>query len=246
MYAIRKSVDNIKQLSAIHREKSVIIWLMAERFDCDFFQGFSAATLIRENEDIEITPLGDGKTLAVRSDGQLLLYIIGGRQIVTRERLEILSLCSRIKRGNGVYSASKLIEDILSSDGIPVLNWAPGKWFFSRGRIVSDLINKFSPSSLYIGDTTLRHELWGMPSLMSAARRKGMKVIAGSDPLPLAREEKFIGSYGFTMTGKFDPSHPAESVCALLKDPEVSVNIFGKRNSFFDFCRRQFMIMTHR
>ena len=110
----------------------------------------------------------------------------------TREGLEILSLSSTLNLGDRENTIDDVIKSVIDSGGIPALNWAPGKWFFSRGKIVKRIIEKYPPKDLVIGDTTLRTSLWPMPKLMAAAQERGFKVIAGSDPLPFDGEEKYI------------------------------------------------------
>jgi len=61
-------------------------------------------------------------------------YPGGGRQIVTRERLEILGLAMR--RRFLMACPPRVIQRIVEAGGIPVLPGSPGKWLFARGQLV--------------------------------------------------------------------------------------------------------------
>jgi hypothetical protein len=79
---------------------------------------------------------------------------------------------------------------------------------------------------------------------MLRSRKKGFKIIAGSDPLPFEEEEYQIGKYGFSVSAEFDESKPAESMRNILRDRALPFNFIGKRNNLLTFSRRQFKIMT--
>jgi len=138
----------------------------------------------------------------------------------------------------------EIIQRVRANGGLPVLNWAPGKWFFGRGRVVAETLAACSPQELLIGDTTLRNTLWPVPRLMQRARQSGFRIIAGSDPLPFAGEERLVGSYGFTLTGDFSPEKPATSLLKLLSDSACQIDFIGKRNNPITFAKRQFKIMA--
>ena len=111
------------------------------------------------------------------------VHLIAGRQFVAVERIEILGLAVELELADGL-PAAEFVERILAAGGVPVLSWAPGKWFFKRGRVVGELMQRFGAQVL-LGDTTLRPLGWGAPCLMRAGRRQGLRVVAGSDPLPV-------------------------------------------------------------
>jgi hypothetical protein len=112
---------------------------------------------------------------------------------------------------------------------VPVLNWAPGKWFFRRGEIVRELLGTFSSDQLRVGDTTLRPTVWGEPPLMRWAAGNGFAVLAGSDPLPFPGEEAYLGTYASVFECLFDADRPVTSVRECLLSPSVRVQRCGKR-----------------
>ena len=127
--------------------------------------------------------------------------------------------------------------------GIPALNWAPGKWFGKRGKIVDEQIEKQSAENIFLGETTMRPTVWLKPKLIKKAEQKGFRVIAGSDPLPFKGEDNEIGSFGFTVEGEFDPANPAQSLKNIFSDQIKKLTLIGKRNNVFKFAKRQYKIM---
>ena len=117
---------------------------------------------------------------------------------------------------------------MLEAGGVPVVGWAPGKWFFGRGKIVASLIESCDPGQLAVGDTILRATCWAEPLLMRAARRRGCTVLAGSDPLPFAGEEVRAGTYATVLEGAFDKQKPRSSLRELLQTGSACT--MGRRN----------------
>lgn len=210
---------------------------LVERSDCNFFSD------IRENEDrlikagSELTLRKQKGVISVMVKGDTCLSIFPGRQIVTSERIEILSLTldDRIKDG---LPADTVVNQIIDRGGVPVISWAPGKWFFERGKLIEKLIDGMNPESVLIGDTSLRPTIWRKPLLMKKAERAGYKIIAGSDPLPFAGEELNLGTYGSLINGSLDSEVPIESIRSLLTNPDIEIKSIGRRNSMIAATRR--------
>ncbi len=118
-----------------------------------------------------------------------------------------------------------------------MIAWAVGKWFFSRGKVVSQLIDQFSSSQLGIGDTSLRPCGWLTPLLMRKAQRKGFRTLAGSDPLPVRGEEKRPGCYVSHMALEGNSLHPEEAIRYILSENAV-IEPAGKRGSIFEVAFR--------
>lgn len=116
------------------------------------------------------------------------LFLISGRQVVTKERLEFSVLFSTEDIDDGL-SFEQLNSSIGSS--VLTLNWSPGKWMFERAEVVRKLVDE-NPD-LILCDTSLRFKGFPMPEVMKLENN----VIAGSDPFPLENEEHRVGSYGF-------------------------------------------------
>lgn len=202
--------------AARHLRGDARILALTERHDCHAFRdnAFRGDRI-------------DAETLRVETGGQPL-YVLAGRQIVTRERLEVLALgCdTAMADGQPIRDALARARD---AGGIPVLAWAPGKWFFRRGKVVVGVLDAEPAGSLLIGDSSLRPTLWPEPDLMTYAHQKGFHVVAGSDPLPVPGEEAYVGTYGIACEGDFDEARPAASMKRLFLDPASEFMTRGRR-----------------
>jgi hypothetical protein len=202
---------------------------LAERSDCRFFRRLREGDL-RPPAGMEIEfPEQDGAWIEAGDAGRLA--VAAGRQIVTRERLELLCLGADADIADGVAfrDAARAARE---AGGVPVLPWSPGKWWGRRAGEVERVLAEMSPADLLIGDTTLRPLGWGEPLLMARARRRGFRIAAGSDPLPFAGEECRVGSYAVAIEGEaFDASRPATELRRLLRGPAAGCVRVGRRGS---------------
>ncbi len=248
-FALQGGIENLKALSCRltqdgASQHAYMVWLLAERYDCNFFEKLKEKGSGLKRYGFSVYRSGEKEALIVETSENATLFIIAGRQVVTRERLEILSFFSNTLWEDRKYSVYEILQRVKDSGGIPAINWAPGKWFFKRGRLVEDVIENCTSKDLFICDTSLRNTLWPVPRLMVKAKKRGLKVVAGSDPLPFEGEERYIGAYGTLLKGRFDAGRPAASLRALFRDT-ADIKLLGKRNSPITFCRRQYKIMKY-
>jgi len=220
---------------AVHGEAPVKVLCLTERRECSFFRGFCTGSVEIPGGGCTVHVHGEDAVIISREGGEDLLLVLPGRQIVTRERLEVLALTVDVDIPDGLPLV-EVVSRVQGAGAIPVLNWAPGKWLFGRGRVIARAISTASPEELLIGDTTLRPEGWGEPRLMKRARLRGFRTIAGSDPLPCAGEESNIGRYGVLVEADFNWREPAGSIRRALRSSPLSVA--GKRGSFSEVWRR--------
>lgn len=236
-YGIKLALDTLRTNLSLLDGQAVSMAFLAERSDCHFFVEFEANAARSLSSEMEIRYLDNA--LHLREAGYPDLYIFPGRQIITREKLEILSLTTDRQIPDGLR-AREVIDRIRRENGLPVLSWAPGKWFFKRKKVVEDLLAANQPGSLLIGDTTLRPTCWLQPLLMRKAVRKGFTVISGSDPLPFAGEEQVMGRYGISIDSDFDLYDPVRSIRSLLAQPGLKPSLIGRRGGLLTTFLRLF------
>jgi hypothetical protein len=202
---------------------------LAERYDCDYFNRIknNGQQILGNKFKVEVA--GEENALVISADDGDQLYLYAGRQIVSRERIEILALATDFVT-TAEWDARKVVEHVIEKGGIPVISWAPGKWFFKRKKVVQDLIDQFNPGEILIGDTTLRPHIWKEPDLMYSASQKGFSIVAGSDPLPFEGEEKYLGCFGSLIEGEISDNEPVSSIRSILKTPGKTFNRVGRRN----------------
>jgi len=233
-------VRNLDRMTSKMRTEGQNVFKMAflvEPANCHFFEQLRDKRIDCSMLNADVVPGNDGLSLSFVQQGICRLCLIAGKQIVTRERIEILGV-PLMQTIPDNLPAQDVINCIVENNGIPVLPWAPGKWFFRRGRLVKELIDNSSPTELAVCDTSLRPILWPLPALMRRAGKKGLVFIAGSDPLPLPGEEKQMGSYGFVYNGPFDKEQPAHSVRQLLSSSPDAIIPAGRRNNILQVFHR--------
>lgn len=214
---------------------------LTERHDCHAYQDLlksAAAGAAGPAERARLEVLENGKSIAFRDrEGLPPLFILPGRQIATRERLEVLCIGGDASIPDG-EPAELTIRRIGEVGALPVLAWAVGKWLFKRRRVVNGLLDRFGPERLWIGDSAMRPVFWPTPGPMRRALRQNYRVLAGSDPLPKAGDERQAGRYATLVDGVWDREQPAASLLAALKNPKTGIRRIGSRCGVFEFTGR--------
>jgi len=201
---------------------------LAERSDCRYFAGIREGLVTIPDEGPRLRSANEENAVVLSDGDERQLYLFAGRQVVTAERIEILALTVDVAPTDGL-PAREVVEAILDEGGIPVLSWAPGKWFFSRKQVVLDLISRFRPDQILLGDTTLRPTVWPEPFVMRRAARREFNIIGGSDPLPFPGEERYMGRYATLLNGPFEPDRPVSSIREILRRPDAACIRVGER-----------------
>jgi hypothetical protein len=184
----------------------------------------------------EVEETCEPETLVVRR-GSTRLKVIAGRQLVTRERLEVLALgtTASLPEGEAIETTLAAVRD---AGAAAVLPWGVGKWLGARGAVVARILADPKWRHVVLGDNGNRLELGPEPAQFALARRSGRAVLPGSDPLPLPGEEARVGAYGFAVDVALDPLRPAAALLALLRSGSAYV-AFGRREPLARFVGNQ-------
>jgi hypothetical protein len=176
----------------------------------------------------------DAWIVARHDDQRAPIHIASGRQIVTRERLEVAALGTTRVVADG-QPMEQVIDNLLSEDALLVLPWGFGKWMGNRGKIVERMLERYGPERLLLGDNGGRAALSTRPPLFSLAESTGRIVIAGTDPLPFATESARVGSYASLVQAGDAPSSLMQTLRTLRKSPPI----LGRRASLPYFVKSQ-------
>ena len=182
----------------------------------------------------------DGSAVRIKSADNWRLWVIAGRQIVSAENIEVLSLLSSYRFENGL-PAQALIDAIHGQSGLPVLPWGAGKWMGKRGEIVSGIVRS-GQRPVFLGDNGGRPGIWPRGRLFSEAQAREIKILPGTDPLPLKWEQQRPGSFGFAVAGDLDSRCPAQSLRKLILNPETRLEAFGRPATLWSFIKNQIAI----
>ena len=206
------------------------VLLLARARDEPAFDTVSARLERAENQRWRVvSPTESESARLVRTSDQATLFLIQGFQVRTRSGLEVLALASTASVPDGDELAPT-VHSVQSCGAITVIPWGVGKWFGRRGRQVRQVLGVPTRVPLFVGDNSGRPSLMAEPQLFSTARSLGIYVLPGSDPLPVAGQERTIGRYGLLLDG-FESSEPTGSVrdrLMALRDQPVA---FGNRES---------------
>jgi hypothetical protein len=176
--------------------------------------------------------------------GSTHLALIAGRQIVTRERLEVLALGTTAAFPEG-QPIDKTLAAVREAGAAAVLPWGVGKWFGARGAVVDRILADPQWSHVHLGDNGNRLALSPDPQRFAAARRAGRAVLPGSDPLPLPGDEARVGAYGLAIDVDLDELRPAAALLAALENG-APFAAFGRRSGVTDFIGKQLKLRLRR
>ena len=185
----------------------------------------------------------DDSALVVRSPANADIIVLAGSQIVTSERLEVLALATARRYPDGRSMRDTLAA--LAADGVPaVIPWGFGKWWFGRGRFLSELVSSSEPRSFFLGDNGGRPVATPRPKLFSEAERRGFRILPGTDLFPYTSQQRKAGSFGFVLDSWRVGSRPATEFRSELARLERSPPAFGSRVNLFEFTWLQVAMNT--
>lgn len=183
----------------------------------------------------------ESTVVVARHDNGSRLFIISGRQIQTREGLELLALCTNFAHADAL-AVDISIAKVLETGGVAILPWGFGKWLGERGKHVMRLINGPARHGLLLGDNSGRVAGLRDPSQFEMAKRVGMNVLAGTDPLPFPSQQLRVGKYGSYLRGRFDEGKASASIRSLLQDGRAAPTTYGNRERPAAFLANQLRI----
>ncbi len=181
---------------------------------------------------------GEPESLRVAGPGAPALFIVAGRQIVTQENLEVLALGTADSFADGL-PLSQVVDRVRSAGALPVIPWGFGKWLGNRGATLTRYLESTTPENLFLGDNGGRPSLWPDPLHFKLARHKGIRILPGSDPLPMSSEAWRAGSYGFSFHAPLNAASPWRSVKATFLEENFSPRSYGAREKPYRFLRNQ-------
>lgn len=192
-----------------------------------------------------IHSIHEGTALVAESFDNDRLYIVPGRQIITEENLEVLIIGGSediLHKHPLMYYFEKY-----SKDRLIVIPWGVGKWLGKRGRVLNQAIYQASQLEFALADNSGRPSCWRKVPQFDGARRLGKHIFAGSDPLPLAGQQKKVGTYGVAFLSNQTPENLVfclrKTMLELTRD---QIRIYGGVDGLFDFAISQFLLRLRR
>jgi len=237
-YSLQRAFSTLADRFMAIDPQAIKIACLTERYDCDYFQELREGRTGDLDSDFSVDREPNGNFLRVRrSTDNLEFSLLPGRQVVAQERIEVIGLNHPKHIADGT-PAKDIVDRILDNGGTPMLAWSPGKWFFGRGKVILSLLQRYSPTEMLIGDTSLRPQGWARPFIVRKAQCMGYKVIAGSDPLPFAGEEENFGTYFSQADGEFEQQNAVDILHSLVSDASIKLKSTGNRSNPVAFAQR--------
>lgn len=191
-------------------------------------------------EQFRITAL-DSTALRFTVDGEDL-YLFSGFQVTTSERIEVLALLPERPIASGM-SLHETAAAIGEANGIIVFPWSPGKWLGRRGVLVRDFLRE--RPECWVGDIPMRW--WGRWQTLKVAGVNDLRVLYGSDPLPISGDEGVAGtlaSHLLSPQGVGNGKSESDKVLTLLRHRRTVFERVGPYQPLAESCLRWLRVMT--
>lgn len=195
-------------------------------------------------DDWQVAPAGDEReTVIARRDGAAVV-IVCGRQLRTKDGLEVLALGTNETFPDGLPLAAA-IAAVQGSGALAVLPWGFGKWLGERGRSIEAVLGSSDSATLFVGDNGSRLGWLGVPALVRAAEQRGFRVLPGGDPFAFGRDYRRVGSFGFLAGMEPDAAAPWRALREWLLRQPASPPAFGTASGPVRFAFNQVGIQIY-
>ncbi|MGF1530595.1 MAG: hypothetical protein ACFCU4_04450 [Puniceicoccaceae bacterium] len=177
---------------------------------------------------------------ARQSDG-FLLSLIPGRQVVSRDGIEVHGFFDESVEESVVdgLPAEEICRRWLAQEVRVVLPYGVGKWTGKRGKVIGQILNE-NPRCM-VSDSGNRWKGIPFERALHQINYRG-KVLAGSDPLPLKGQLQRVGSFGIQLP-QFDWSNRrSKDLLDEIFDPQKEASRYGDGAALPTFFRSQFQM----
>lgn len=186
----------------------------------------------------QVAATAEPAVLRLTHDKHPPLWLVAGRQIATREDLEVLALgaAARFLDGEPFESSIAAVDQAAALTALP---WGFGKWWGARGQMIDRVMRAPRTRPLYLGDNGGRLALSTRPQLLNRGESLGLKVLPGTDPLPFSGQESRVGTFGMLLRGWYPEERPLAQFVRRLGDLPQSPTQFGSLTGIAPFVRLQ-------
>jgi hypothetical protein len=209
----------------------------------------SFSRLVQSGRDrfgrLSVQTTSERESVVVSGDAGETLVLVGGKQVVTAEGLEVLVFGGSGGAVEDGWSADRVLDRAAATDSLAIVPWGFGKWWFGRGAVIRRLVKEHA-ATVALGDNGGRPAGAPAPGVFRLAAQRGVPVLAGSDPLPLPSEAGRAGSYGVIIPCAPDFERPAAQIISLLRARPAAARKFGHRVSPLRFAALQVLLRVGR
>lgn len=221
------------------------VLLLAEMKQAAWFEAMAAgATTCAGAWSLRADPQDELVLRARRHDRELL--ILAGRQVATREGVEVLALATRARLPDG-EPLQQTLQRAAAEEALLVLPWGAGKWTGRRRQLVHAALQSQSPPVM-AGDSGGRPAIWPVDRDFAVASGPLQRaLISGTDPLPLPDEAQRVGSFGCWLAGPLPAVRPGHWLREQLRNATTAqLQPFGAAMPAARFVRKQLALRLSR
>ena len=214
------------------------VLMLAEMKEAAWFEAMVAGEATRAGDwTLHADPQDELVLRARRHDRELL--IVAGRQVATREGVEVLTLATRTRLPDG-EPLQQTLQRAAADQALIVLPWGAGKWTGKRRRLVHAALQRQSPP-LRAGDSGGRPAFWPADRDFAVAGDPAQRaLVSGTDPLPLPGEAQRVGSFGCWLRGPLPAVRAGQWLRETLRDATTArLKPFGAAMPAAQFVRKQ-------
>ncbi len=241
----------LKQAKKLNKEKFFQgVLLLAEKTEQHHFNDL-LSNIGKQNEQGELGKWNVRQTtdpfcLVLSTTDDRKLYLIQGRQLISKEGLEVLSLATEKELEEGLPLAGQ-VEESISKQALTVIPWSFGKWMGKRGRVLRSFLDSNQHHPVFLGDNGGRPGCICSSILKRYSAGSATSLISGSDPLPLKSEERRAGSFGVFIDEVLHEPEIGREVKKILQYRSRDFSPYGNPLSFLKFIRLQYLLrLKHR
>lgn len=237
--------NNFEKMANEHFNKSqwIGVLCLTEMQGVNFFSKICSEDNFLSAELFTINTTDERISIIVENNKKQRIVIIAGKQIISKEGIEVLALFSDDQFDEKIETSS-LIKIINGKKGIPVLPWGVGKWIGNKGKVIKELLG--SKLNFYIGDNSGRLKLLPEPSLFKTAINNNHFVLHGTDALPISTQVNKTGKFGFILDIDLDLNKPAEILKKKLLELKKQPTSFGSLECPHTFFRNQILMQVNK
>jgi hypothetical protein len=215
---------------------------LTENSKVNFFSKFRKTAELNSNQgnslDWKFHITDEPNSIRLSRNQDEVMYIIAGRQIITKEKLEVLGIGLLQSIDNG-KSLADVVELVNQNEALPIIPWGVGKWMGYRRKVISNFIVKYKNGSLFVGDNNNRPFFWVKSTIFKQAGRLNIRNLQGTDPLPFKSEVTKAGRYGFMIEARINQTKPFDEIKKKVNDLNSPLLQYGRPEKTLRFFSNQ-------
>lgn len=228
-----------ESINAVRKFQAVLC--LADFSGAEGFVRLQSAATDGKLKNWRVLETGEGHSLGFVNASGDKLWVVAGRQLITDEKIEVMALGTAQPLPDSLLLFDT-IDAIRANAALPILPWGVGKWWGKRGELVKSALATYG-SEIILGDNGGRPRCW-RPRLLARARKNGIPVVPGSDPLRVKSDCLRSGCFGLLLDEQIDERYPAVWIQKKIFERANTSSVIGSPLGLLPFINRQLALRT--